>query len=104
MTDDEEVLVPRPLVESWNIELQQEPCGLEEAGTVILREVSLAYNHTDLLACAAPEGTEFLYKITEGHGQDNPPRYFVLDKAPYVDRIQDMGWVIWLRHVETICP
>ncbi len=87
------------------MEYQQEPCGLDEAGFVKVTQVSLCYNHDDVLACEAPDGVEYLIKIDEGHGQGNPPRYFVHAKPPYDDREKSVGWVMYLTHVETgDCP
>jgi len=104
--DTEVIADPRPLVHPFaSMEYQQEPCGLDEAGFVKVTQLSLCYNHADILACEAPSRTEYLIKIDEGQGQGNPPRYFVYAKPPYADRVKTIGWVLYLAHVETgECP
>ena len=104
-TDVEVVLDPQPLVHPFtSFRRDMEPCGFDDAGGVKLTEVSLSYTYTELLACPAPTGSEHLIKITEAHGQGSPVRYFVHKRQPYPDRIKDMGWVLQLELVETICP
>lgn len=105
-TDTEVEVDPRPLVEPFtSMEYQQEPCGLDEAGFVKVTQVSLCYNHTDILACAAPDRTEYLIRIDEGHGQGSPSRFFVYAKPPYEDRVETVGWILHLAYADTgDCP
>lgn len=105
-TDTEVEVDPRPLIHPFaSMEYQQEPCGLDEAGFLKVTQVSLCYNHEDVLACEAPRGTEFLIRLDEGNGQGSPSKYFVHEKPPYEDRHKTVGWIMYLVHVETVeCP
>ena len=103
--DNEVELAPQPLVHpfksSSDLSYNQEPCGLDEAGFIKVTEVSLRWSFEDLLACEAEEGTQHLLKITEAHGQKQPARYFSHEKPPYPDRVDTIGWVLSLVHLET---
>lgn len=102
-TDTEVEIDPRPLIHPFaSMEYQQEPCGLDEAGFLKVTQVSLCYDHEDILGCEAPSGVEFLIKLTEGNGQNSPIRYFVHEKPPYEDRVKTVGWILYLAHVETL--
>ncbi len=101
-TDTEVEVYPRPKIYPFaSMEYQQEPCGLDEAGFLKVTQVSLCYNHEDILGCEAPTGVEYLIRLDEGHGQGSPSRYFVHEKPPYEDRIKTVGWIMYLTHVET---
>lgn len=103
-TDTVVELDPQPLVHSFaGLMRTQEPCGFDIAGAVKLTEVSLTYTQAELLACEAPAGTEYLIRIDEAHGQAQASKYFTHAKPPYPDRIQDIGWVLWLELVEDEC-
>lgn len=98
-TDVETELTPQPLVKSFVNSLGQdlEPCGLDEAGTIILREVSLSYTYDELTGGDLEHNQEWLIILKEAHGQGQPDRAFVVETAPFVDRVKDMGWQIRLR-------
>lgn len=96
-TDTETEIGPRPRVQVWDgIGFKQDDCGLGETGSIRVTEVSLTYNLAELLK-PTEAGIEHLVKIAEGHGQGNAPMYFTHERRPFVDREQDMGWVMWLR-------
>ena len=101
--DEEVELTPSPLIELWKgpAELRHdlEPCGLDESGYIIVREVSLTYNYQDLTG-SGTDGAEFFIKVSEAHGQGQPDRYFTHYKPPYPDRIEDIGWWMFLRRVD----
>jgi len=102
-TDEEVELVPSPLVHPFVFQREQEPCGFDIAGMVKITEVSLTYTQAELLACEAPEGVQYFIKIVEGQGQEQAAKYFGHSKAPYPDRVKDMGWILWLEAIEDMC-
>lgn len=97
--DTEVELVPQPLVESYvertgtSLRRVLEPCGIDEAGVVMIKEVSFTYTEAEVAGPPAnPDSQEFLIKIGDAHGQAVPDRYFQPLGPPYPDRIQGMGW------------
>jgi hypothetical protein len=97
LTETEIELTPQPLVSPFGaMDFKMEPCGLNEAGYVQVTEVSLSYTFDELGAGEPPMGSQKLIKIVEAHGQGQPDRYFLHAKPPYPDRIQDMGWSMYL--------
>lgn len=103
-TDTEVELTPQPLVHPFtNIRREQEPCGYDTAGGIKVTEVSLTYTQAELLACEAPEGSQHLIKVVEAHGQAQGVKYFVHAKAPYPDRLDTMGWILYLELEEDDC-
>jgi hypothetical protein len=109
-TDDAGELRPQPLVWSWDtlanaLRFQQAACGVRELGACKLTEVSLTYTYDQLTGGnALRDNQELFVAIADAHGQGNHPRLFTHDKPPYVDRVKDMGWVMFLRHVEAASP
>lgn len=105
-TDTEVEILPPPFVAQWfeeakMLHYEQELCGINEAGYIELREVSLSYTYEDLLAHApAEENVQHLIKLTERHGQGQPVRYFVHSKPPMPDRDRRMGWTCQLTVVD----
>lgn len=99
-------ITPQPRVMAWSdvgeFRYELEACGLDAVGSITLTEVDLSYTFTEL---AGPDdlgmNEQWLIKIGEAHGQQQPDRYFIIAKPPYVDREKDMGWVLWLRHQGT---
>lgn len=92
-------VLPRPVVEPFTDSLGRrlEPCGFMEAGIVKVSEVSLTYTYDELNGGALPSGQEHLLLLREGYGQGQPDRLFRLDRAPFPDRVDSIGWVMWLR-------
>jgi len=104
-TDVEVLLDPQPKVNIWERQngrrYELDKCGLDEAGEIMLTEVSLTYTQAELDGGGAlSRNQEFFLKLTEAHGQASRTAYFIHTKVPYVDREKDMGWVLWLRRVE----
>lgn len=103
-TDVVTELTPQPKVFPFaSFTRDQEPCGFDQAGMVKLTEVSLTYTQAELLACEAPAGAQHFIRVTEAHGQEQAAKIFVHAKAPYPDRLKDMGWIMWLELVEDEC-
>ena len=100
-TDTEVELIPAPLVKPFTGSLgnEMDDCGLDEAGTVELREISLTYTEAELTGGVLDDGVEWFIRVKEGHGQLQTTRDFVHDAPPYPDRIKDMGWTLKLRVV-----
>ena len=92
-------LRPQPLVHSWDgrrYELQG--CGLDDMGEIMLTEVSLTYTQAELDGGGAlGKNQAFLIRLDEAHGQEQRSAFFIHTRPPYVDRIKDMGWKLWLR-------
>lgn len=102
-------LRPQPLVWTWEtiangLRYKQAACGIHELGAVKLTEVSLTYSEADLTGQPLRDNQELLFAIGDAHGQGTTVRLFTHDKPPYIDRIKDMGWVMFLRHVEAARP
>lgn len=96
---------PQPLVDIWTeagaLRFELSRCGLDEAGTIRVREVSLTYTEAELIGPQPLAANQrWLIRISEAHGQENTDKYFIHTKPPYVDREKDMGWVMWLRVAE----
>lgn len=88
---------PQPLVKVWDgYRYTQKPCGIDEMGQIMLTEVSLRYKEADLVGAGA-DGVEHFWRLTDAHGQQTAQKDFVVDGIPYIDRIQDIGWVVRLR-------
>jgi len=106
-TDTEIELTPAPKVMPFDADFKYElrHCGLDQAGSIMLKEVSLSYTYEELTGKPVtagaegelPDGAEWLIKIAEGHGQGQPSYYFTIAGPPFPDREQDFGWVIRLR-------
>jgi hypothetical protein len=100
-TDDAGELRPQPLVWQWDgLRFEQATCGIEELGEVKLTEVSLTYTEGQLTGQPLRRNQEILIAIGEAHGQGSTTRLFRHTRPPYIDRVKDMGWVVWLRKVE----
>lgn len=99
-TDTETEITPRPLVEPYRSTFELEPCGIEEASFVKLREVSLTYTEAELMGPTLSDGQEWFIKITDGHGQEIGDQYWRLRGRPFPDRIKDIGWSMELIDAE----
>ncbi len=97
--DVETEITPRPCVAPFTESLagKLEPCGLMEAGLVKVTEVSLTYTYGELAGTGLAAGVEQLLLLREGYGQGQPDRYFRLDRPPFPDREEEIGWILWLR-------
>lgn len=100
-TDEEIEITPQPYVQPYNIytglRFEMEPCGLDEAGYIILREVSLTYTESQLAGPPPnPDTQDRFLRITDAHGQGIITRDFVCKAPPYADRIESFGWVVKL--------
>ena len=89
-------ITPQPWVQPWGLFNKLEPCGIDEAGTVTVTEVSITYTEPELVG-AVGDLDEWFIRIKEAHGQLNPVRDFVHEMPPYIDRVQSMGWIMKLR-------
>jgi len=100
-TDSEVEITPQPFVQAYNIytglHYRLEPCGLDEAGYIILREVSLTYTEAEIAGPPADPSTQDTFiKIIDAHGQATKERLFQVFAPPYADRIESFGWVVKL--------
>jgi hypothetical protein len=93
-------ITPQPLVEPYKTEFSLEPCGVDESGFVVLREISLTYTEAELSGGDVPVGTEWFIKLTDAHGQEIPDSYWLVKKRPWPDRIKDIGWKMELEAAE----
>src|SRR5688572_1936881 len=91
----------QPLVAVWEgMRFAQGASGVEELGEMRLTEVSLTYTYAQLTGAPLARNQEAFIAIGEAHGQGNPIRLFTHTKPPFVDRVKDLGWVVWLREVK----
>jgi hypothetical protein len=95
-TATEHELTPAPQV-TYGLSYRMEPCGLDEAGWVRLREVDLRYTEGELDGGDIPANETFHYRIEDGQGQAIRSRTFTLAKPPFPDREKDIGWEVHLR-------
>lgn len=94
-------LTPAPLVEPYLTEYNLEPCGIDEAGFVVLREISLTYTEAELAGAGDPT-VEWFIKLSDDHGQAIPDQYWMVTERPWPDRIQDIGWKVRLRRASGV--
>jgi len=101
-TDVVTEITPQPRVEQWDgRKFELVTCGLNEAGEIRLTEVSLSYTYPQLCGPDLDKARQqWMLKITDAHGQLTPASYWAHSKAPFVDREETLGWVLWLRKVE----
>lgn len=103
-TDAEIELTPQPLVLPYedlgDLHYEKEPCGIDEAGFVYVKEVSLTYTESELAGPPAdPMRQELFVRIQDAHGQGIKTRYFRHYRPPFPDREKDMGWALQLLPV-----
>lgn len=99
-TDTETELTPKPKVEPYKTQYELETCGIDEAGVVMLREISLTYTEAEIIGPTLTAGQEWFIKITDAQGQAIADRYWVIAKPPFPDREKDIGWKVELRLVD----
>ena len=106
--DTEAEITPQPLVVSPGVartaEFSLEPCGVDEAGLIVLREVSLTYTEAELSGGDLPAGTEWFIKLRDAHGQGIPETIWTVKKRPWADRIKDIGWMMELERAVEDSP
>ena len=96
-----EIADPQPKVHTWNgLRYSLEPCGLNEAGQIKLTEWSLTYTEAEVIGTGLTKSQEWLIRVDEAHGQETQSRFFVHAKPPFIDRIDDIAWVCWLRSID----
>jgi hypothetical protein len=106
-TDVEIELDPQPLVLPYSDRLgagfKMEPCGIDTADWVKLKEISMTYTEAELGSYAVefPAGDEIFIKITDAYGQGIPTTYWRHHVRPFNDRIKDMGWQCTLKSTST---
>jgi hypothetical protein len=101
-TDDAAELRPQPKVSVWTgLKYVQASCGIRELGDVQLSEVSLTYTAAQLEPRDLRPNQELFYALAEAHGQLTPLRVWTHSAPPFVDREKTMGWLMFLRRVET---
>lgn len=81
------------------------PAGREASGSVVLTGVSLRYSEAEL-APKVDNRTEVAYRLTEGHGQRQKTRWFVLSASPVPRRGDSPGdgtdWYIVLNETSAM--
>lgn len=81
------------------------PAGREAAGSVVLTGVSLSYTEEELQP-KADARTEIAYRLTDGHGQRQKTRWFVLSATPVPRRGDNEGdctdWYILLNETSAM--
>jgi len=89
--------LPQPLVESYVETMGGKLLagGLDEAGIVRLRELSLTYTAAEIAGPALARNQEWLIRVRDAYGQGEPVRDFVV-KSTYPDRLKDIGWTVSL--------
>jgi len=101
-SETETELTPQPLVLPYHDNLGSELkiCGIDETGTVALREISLSHTEAELIGGITDEDDrEWFIRLKDAHGQEIQARDFVVRGAPYPDRIKDMGWSMRIERV-----
>lgn len=95
-------LDPPPVFQDLAIRHVLRPGGREEEGDAILTGISLRYTEAEL-APAARDDTEVAYRVTDAHGQEQKPRYFVPAAPPIARRgvrpSDATDWLITFRRV-----
>lgn len=110
VTTSEVELTPQPLVEPWRqMNLELDRCGIDEAGFVSLKEVSLTYTYETLTgqavvnnaAQSTPKNQRVMYRIDDAQPaiSNQPGRYFTLARPPFRDTEHNLGWEIRLRSI-----
>lgn len=97
-------LDPAPHV-SKNVKDRIGPAGREAAGSVVLTGVSLRYSEEELVP-RVDNRTEVAYRLTEGHGQYQKTRWFVVAASPIPRRGDTPGdgtdWYIVLNETSAM--
>jgi hypothetical protein len=105
VTVNSTVLIPGPpRVAKYDLHGRLVPCGLDEDGEIVLTEVPLTFTESELYLPGNVDGREYLYKLSDAHGQGIATRYFVCAAPPTPDRERDIGWIVRLNKVEVISP
>lgn len=97
-------ILPQPLVESdesYRLD-ERAGCGLVDAGTATLTEVSLTWTEAELLGLPTAPGTETYYEITDAHGQGIAATTWIPAAPPEPDREKGIGWIVKLRRYEAM--
>ena len=98
-------------MELWKqLNLELDRCGIDEAGFVTLREVSLSYTYETLtgqpvvggVAQRTPPNQRVYYRIDDAQPaiSNQPGRKFTIARPPFRDTENDLGWLIRLRAIE----
>lgn len=94
-------IVPAPLIKDTNgLQYEMSPIGRIEEGNIELHQVSLQLTEDQLTGTPIASNENFFYKVVDAHDNNIPPRYYVLAKPPYPDRIKEVGWIIVLKRAE----
>lgn len=90
-------LLPQPLVEAFHESLGPRlvPAGLDDAGFIRLRELSLTYTAAEISGPPLDANQEWVIRLRDAYGQGEPQRDFVV-KGTYPDRLKDIGWTVSL--------
>ncbi len=90
-------LRPQPRVMVWNgRHYEQATAGLRDLGEIRLSEISLTYTESQLRPKVG-RNVEVYIGLTEANGQGTAGRLFGHERAPFIDREQTMGWMLYLR-------
>lgn len=101
---------PQPLVKPYaptGLDSTLQPCGLDEAGFVDIEQLSLTYTASEITGHPVvegvegdiPEGTKWLIRIREAHGQEQSFRDFKISGPPFPDRTKTIGWKVRLIRI-----
>lgn len=82
---------------SGRIRFDLHPGGLEEAGQIVLTEISLTYTEAELSGQTATATQEVYYKLVDAQGNGMATRYFVVHRPPVPDRDKGIGWILTLN-------
>jgi hypothetical protein len=97
-TDVTTEITPQPRVLEWSgYKWVEAAAGLTTEGEYKITEISLSYTYDEITGGSLGNSVQWLLKLTEALGQGNPDRYMVPSRPPFVDREQDMGWVVHVR-------
>ena len=82
---------------SGRIRFDLNPGGLEEAGQIVLTEISLTYTEAELSGQTATANQEVYYKLVDAQGNGMATRYFDVHRPPVPDRDKGIGWILTLN-------
>ena len=100
--DEVNTITPTPRVEKWDgYKWVMLSGGFNADGTIQVSEVSLTYTWDELTGGDLQPNQQFLFRMTDAHGQMQGERMLRQSKPPYVDREKTIGWIMWLMNVNT---
>lgn len=82
---------------SGRIRFDLNPGGLEDAGQIVLTEVSLTYTQAELAGSTSTVTQEVYYKLVDAQGNGMATTYWVVHRPPVPDRDKGIGWILTLN-------